>query len=299
MASDDVRDISALGDRRHRGTRRVTMAVGALVVVVVVSLVTIGASGPGSSDAAAQVEMGARTTLAKNTVAMTISGSFSVNGQTIPVSGAGTADLSSKLETMTMSLSQNGTTVQSTEVVDGTSAYIQLFENGQNAISQVLPGKTWVQVPLGAASTAGLSAGTPNVLGQLQILSAQGNTVVPLGASTINGTSVTGYQVTITQKALTAAYKRAEAQGGAQAQAVKSFLKSASINAPVIKVWLGADHLMAREEVVLSISTNSVSESGDIVLDFSHYGSPVSVTIPAAGTIGSFSAFETAAKAAA
>jgi hypothetical protein len=91
-------------------------------------------------------------------------------------------------------------------------------------------------VPLGAASTAGLSAGTPNVLGQLQILSAQGNTVVPLGASTINGTSVTGYQVTITQKALTAAYKRAEAQGGAQAQAVKSFLKSASINAPVIKV---------------------------------------------------------------
>jgi hypothetical protein len=56
---------------------------------------------------------------------------------------------------------------------------------------------------------------------------------------------------------------------------------------------------MAREEVVLSISTNGVSETGDIVLDFSHYGSSVSVTIPAAGTIGSFSAFETVAKAAA
>ena len=70
-----------------------------------VSFVVIGGSGPGIADAAAQVMLGARTTLDKNTVKMTISGSLSSGGQTIPITGSGSADSLHDTESVTMSSS--------------------------------------------------------------------------------------------------------------------------------------------------------------------------------------------------
>lgn len=275
------------------------MTAGAAVAItLVVSLVFIGAGGPGSKDASAQVEMGARATLAEHTVAMEVSGSLTANGQSIPMSGSGFADLSSRLETLTMSFSANGTAVQETVLADGPSAYMQVVENDQNAIAQLLPGKHWVEMPLGASASSVLGAGTPNILSQLQLLTQQGNAVVSLGSSTINGEAVTGYQVTITHEAMVAASKRLLAKGGAEAQEMRALLSSISMEPPVIEVWLGADHLLRREKVSMSASSIGNSVSGDVEVDFSNYGSPVTVSIPAAGDVATYSDFLAAANAA-
>ena len=89
-----------------------------------------------------------------------------------------------------------------------------------------------------------------------------------------------------------------EAQGGAEALAIKSLLQSASLNGPAIKLWLDADHLSVREEVSLSLSISGVSESGDMVVDFSHDGGAITVSIPAASTVETFSQFEARAASA-
>ncbi|MGB8195730.1 MAG: hypothetical protein WCF25_01825, partial [Acidimicrobiales bacterium] len=180
-------------------------------------------------------------------------------------------------------------------LVHGTSSYEQILENDHNLVSRVMPGKVWIQGPERQSAQGSLGIGSSNIVGQLQILAQQGNAVVALAPSTINGESVYGYQVTISQHSISAAYKRLEAQGGAMAQAVKAFLQSGSISGPVIKLWLNADHLLVSENVDLSISTGGDAASGDMTVDFSDYGRPVSISVPAPNAVTTFSAFEAAA----
>jgi hypothetical protein len=174
---------------------------------------------------------------------------------------------------------------------------MQISLNNQNQITRYIPGKQWVQLPIGATQSSGLGASAPNILNYLQLLTQQGNSVSPLGISTINGESVTGFQVTITKQAIAAELKRAEAQGGAVAQAVEQGLKVISLSPPVIKLWLNNDHLLVREEELTSETTDGASASGDLIVNFSHYGTSSTITAPAAGTVASYQAFLAAAQA--
>jgi hypothetical protein len=282
--------------RRRTRRRRITMAAG-LALVLAVSLVVIGVSGPGSTDAAAQVELGARTTLAAQTAALTISGSITANGESIPVTGSGYANLSTDLEDVTLSFSDAGTALNETELTDGTNLYMQISENGQNVISQLLPGKDWLSLPL-TTNSSELGSGAPNILTQLQVLTQQGNTVVPLGSSTINGVNVTGYQVTFSQSAMSAAANRVKGLTGAESQAVQAVVKDFTKNPPVLKVWLDANHLLQREEVSISMSASGGAVAADVIIDFSDYGTPITVSVPAASDVGSYSDFLTAAQSA-
>jgi hypothetical protein len=286
-------------DLSRRRKRRAFATTGIVtVIVLVIAIVVVGGGGPGSSDAAAQVIRGARTTLAEDTADLQITGSFSANGQSVPVSGSGYADLSSGLETMTTSFDSSGTTLQETVLQNGGAMYMQVMQNNQNSITQLLPGKSWVQLPDTESTPSGLGAGTSNILAQLQLLASRGNTVVSLGSSTMNGQSVSGYQVTITRKAMSNEIKQAEAKGGVAASAMKAALKNFSLNPLVLDVWLGTNDLVQSEKIVLSGSEGGVPIAGDLDIVFSNYGSPVTVSIPAANQIVSYSAFLSAAKAA-
>ena len=74
-------------------------------------------------------------------------------------------------------------------------------------IDQLVPGKSWVSIDL---SSLGVSAnqstgslGTANnPAAMLRLLTQEGNTVVPLGSSTIDGTTVQGYSVTLNSAAI-------------------------------------------------------------------------------------------------
>jgi len=281
---------------RHRmNRRRYFMAATAVLVTVVLVLVFVGASGPNSKDAAAQVELGARTTLAAGSTTISISGSFSDDGQQFPVTGSGVADLSTNVENMTLNFNASGTAIQESILTNGQLVYMQLLGNGQNEISQLIPGKDWVQLPVNLSASSGAEGTTQNIATQLQLLASQGNSVVALGSSTINGQPVTGYQVTISHQAMVAATKSALKAAGTQATTEQSILDQSSLSPPVIKLWIGSDHLLAREEVTMNVTSVGTTITGDVTFDFSNYGSPVSVSFPASGQIASYSDFLTAA----
>ncbi len=301
----DQDDYLKLGDHvteGHDGKRirnRVFVAGGvAAAIVLGVALAIVGGAGPGSTDAAAQVMRSARTTLAARTADLQIMGSLSDNGQTIPITGSGYADLSAGLETMTFNFSSSGTNLQETEVLNGSALYLQLIENDQNLINQLVPGKAWVQLPINTAASSGLGEGTPNIFTQLQLLTAQGNTVTSLGSSNINGEAVNGYQVIITKKAMASGLKRAEADGGVDAAAIKEALSKVSIAPPEVDVWIDSSGLLQRERAVISISTGGTTVGGDIDVDFSNYGTQTAVTVPAASQVAPYSSFLSAAQAA-
>ncbi len=293
MAAHDQEVETQQVNARRKKRQRLT-AVGAVAVVLIVSLVAVGISGPGTSDAAAQVELGARTTLAAHSAAIVISGSVSVDGQSIPITGSGYTDPSTGIVDANFQFSSDGTTINESELSDGSGLYMQIMSNGQNEISHLLPGKTWVELPLNTSS--GVGAGTTNVLTQLQILTQQGNTVTSLGTSTVDGVSATGYQVTLSTKAMAAAAKRVEKATGFNSQQVKSAIAEFSKNPPVLKLWLDANHLLVREEVSLSATLSGSSASVDVAMDFTKYGQPITVTIPSASDVGSYSAFIAAAQ---
>jgi hypothetical protein len=244
------------------------------------------------------VELGARTTLAAGSATLTISGSLTANGQSIPITGSGFANLSTGLESVMMSFNANGTALNETELTDGANAYMQISVNGQNEVAQLVPGKDWVDLPTAASSTSKLGSSAPNILSQLQVLTQQGNTVVSLGSSTIDGVAVTGYQVTFSQDAMAAAAKRVEKLSAAESQAVTAVIHEFTKSPPVMKLWIDANHLLRREEVSIGVSTSTGTVSSDAVIDFSDYGTPISVSIPAAGDVASYSAFMAAAQAA-
>ncbi len=276
---------------RRRIRRRLGISSAAVALALIVALIVIGAGGPGSKDASAQVMLGARTTLAKNSVALTFSGSITVNGQSIPISGTGSADLSTHVESSTLSFSIPGESIQETVLVNDSTAYMKMIENDQNLISELLPGKQWVVLVM-SSPTGNLSSG--NVLTQLQLLTQQGNHVVSLGSSSINGKSVTGYQVNVTAKAIRDAEMRFSTHQGISSAVFSSLEKQP----PVIKIWVGANHLAVREEVTMQLSAIGTTEAGNVVVDFSNYGTPVLISIPPAGIVGSYSQFLAAAKAA-
>jgi hypothetical protein len=285
-------------DRRRIRNRMLLVGGVAAAIVLVVALVVVGGAGPGSTDAAAQVMRSARTTLAARTADLQISGSLSDNGQSIPITGSGYADLSAGLETLTINFAANGTNLQETEIQNGSALYLQLIENDSNIISRLVPGKNWVELPVNTSASSGLGEGTPNILAQLQLLTAQGNTVTSLGSSNINGEAVDGYQVIITKKAMEAGLKRAEAQGGVEASAIKEALDKISIKPPEIDVWIDSSGLLQRESAVMSISTGGTTVGGEIDIDFSNYGSQSAVTIPTASQVASYDTFLSAAQAA-
>jgi hypothetical protein len=290
----EVNDAFAANVRKRRPT---IVAAAAVAVVLVISFVVIGVGGPGSKEAAAEVILGARSTLAKNSVDLTLSGTMSANGQSVPIGGSGFADQATDLESLTLTFSNENIPIQETVLSIPGHAYLQIYVNNQNQVTRYMPGKQWVQMPAERTQSAGISATTPNILSQLQVLTQQGNTVVPLGVSTIKGETVKGFQVTITTQAMNAEIKRVESQGGAEAKALEQSLKVISLQPPVIKLWLNHDNLLVREEVVISITSGGATASGDMFVNFSNYGSTSSITPPADGSVGSFQDFMADAQA--
>ena len=65
---------------------------------------------------------------------------------------------------------------------------------------------------------------------------------------------------------------------GAESQAVQAVVKDFTKNPPVLKVWLDANHLLQREEVSISMSASGGAVAADVIIDFSDYGTPITVT---------------------
>jgi hypothetical protein len=271
-------------DPGHRKRSRTPAAAAVSIVVVVLLIVGAIFVFGGSKSASAQVIDAVNSTLQNGTAQVTMNLSGQAAGTSVTGTGTGGIDFRSNALQLKMTVGADGQQLPVTAIYLGGVIYESV-----PGLNVVAPGKSWLSLDLSSLqkaeaqdpSSQGLGS-NPSVM--LQMLAQQGNTVVPLGPSTVDGVAVNGYSVTVQPSAVAKQLKKANLPSWMQ-QAV-SGLKVHTIS---IKVFVDHAGLLRSYEMQLSESTGtSGTFSFDETLGFSNYGTPVTVTAPPASQVESF-----------
>lgn len=151
-----------------------------------------------------------------------------------------------------------------------------------------LTGKDWVTLPV-STSDQNLFGSDP--LAQLQVLEQQGSTVTPIGQKTIGGHPATGYTIVPSRDAMLKGAEQAISKMGldpSKASEVRNAVEQ--MQPPTITAWFDSSHLLREISVNLDMG-GSLGVGGSIVMDFTHYGVPATVTAPPASDVASFKQF--------
>lgn len=249
--------------------------VGALAAAAVaVPLLASAPSAAPSAAASARAEVTDALTasMGESTVQLTFSASVSASGMTADLTGTGAADLTTKAASMHVTGTVGGQRESvAMDVVHGT-VYLQVPQ-----IAALVPGKSWLSLRPGGSTAFGSTIGGLGTFGDpgalLPFLRKSGAVVTPLGQSTLNGTAVEGYRVTMSAAAVEAAASAAGLPSGL-GQGVHQLVVTAYV----------AGHLLQGLDVA---ATGEVSVTAS--LDFHGYGQPVVVQPPAPTTVAPFS----------
>jgi hypothetical protein len=266
--------------KRSRGPLAAAVSVLVVILLVVGAVVIFG----GSESASAKVVSAVDSTLNNGTAHLTMTLSGSSAGTNVTGSGSGSIDFTNDALQLQMTVGADGQQVPISAIYLGGVIYESI-----PGLSTVAPGKSWLSIDL--SSIQKLEAQSPTTQGlssnpalNLQLLAQQGNTVVPLGPSTIDGVAVNGYSVTVNTSKVAQKLKNANLPSWMQ-QAVTG-LKVQNLD---MKVFIDNSGMLRSLETQLKEKTAAAgSVSFDETLDFSDYGTPVSVTAPPAGQVESF-----------
>lgn len=266
------------GRTGHRPRRRPVAAVLGTAVAAVVGLaaavpLVVGSARPARPAAVRRVLV---STLAARSVQMTFSAVVDGGGVSARLEGSGAADLADA----SASLHVTGTLAHQPQtasvVVDGGRIYLDVPQ-----IARLVPGKSWVSVDTRAAGGTSLQR-VSSALGQaidpgvlLPLLESAGATVHTLGASTLGGSPVTGYEVVMDAASLRASVARAGLPG-----AVVGALRA-------LTVTLYAAGGLLRE---LEVKTSG-GPVIDVTVGFHGYGTPVAVQAPPVTSVMTFQQF--------
>jgi hypothetical protein len=277
--------------------------VGLVAAVAVVAIAAAGATvavkdwpkGAAQAPAVATeafITHSARTTLAARTADITMSGTLDASGQTTTLNGTGQIDLAHDAMALTLRATVAGQPFEEKEILTNGNLYLALTVAGKG-IGQVLGGKEWLRMPLRQSQSADLVGSNP--ISSLATLEQQGSKVQSLGTETIDGVACTGYAVTPSTQAMIAGAKREYATLGLSASATQQELNLIQgMSPPAVKLWIDANGLVRRMSVSLSMTVGNgtaagnVDESGDVVMDFSDFGAPVTVSAPPAADTSSY-----------
>lgn len=267
----------------------VVVFVLALAAMVGVGWALRGPSVPGAGMApAAFVASATRTTLSQRTADIVVTGSVATTGLTVPLHGTGQTDLTAGTLALTVTASGTGHALLEREhVVDGHS-YVDIAENGAD-VSSLLAGKHWVDMPVAVGATTGtFGTGPVDPVSQLALLGQKGNAVRPLGASTIDGTTASGYAVTpnrlTVERRARAAIASEKLSPAAQALLDQSLKTLAGLT---MDVWFDASGHLQRMAMTLDTTTGTAH----LVMTFVNYGTPVRISAPPSGQVVSYSTF--------
>jgi hypothetical protein len=166
-----------------------------------------------------------------------------------------------------------------------------LYE-GIPGISQLEPGKSWVSIDLSAisqaartGSTGSLSA-TNNPAAMLHLLAQHGNTVTLLGSSMVGGVEVKGYGVTISPAQMRSDLASANVPGW-----MRQAVSAVNLGALNFKVYVDGQGLLRRETLAMQVTIASHPVAMNETLDFSDFGTPVSIKPPPADQVVGFQQF--------
>ncbi len=261
--------------------------VGALVAV------HGGSPAPGTGEApTAFVRSATQNTLEQRAADLTVSGSFTADGRRVPVTGSGQVDLTSRLVTLTMDA---GSLVEH-EVVANGYLYVGETVDGQD-VPFVVSGKHWIGEPVPVGSdAAGTSATDP--VAELELAAAHGSTVRSLGTATIGGVTVSGYDIQPSRQLIQQKLDQYLAESGLTPEQQQQIAQEGRSFGPFdIKIWIDGSRLVRRASVALSLQSNGTTVNGDVDVDYTNYGTPVSITPPSPDDVVGLSQFLTQAQA--
>jgi len=147
-------------------------------------------------------------------------------------------------------------------------------------------------LPLAQSSSANLDGSDP--LSSLTVIEQQGDTVQGLGTRLVGGVTCTGFTVTPSVQAMLAGVrKEAAALGLSPAMTSAELNQARTTPPPTITIWIDPQHLV--REMSVTVHVPGGLASGDMVVDFSHFGVPTRVATPAPASVISYaSATQTA-----
>ena len=206
---------------------------------------------------------------------------MTVMGQKMTLGGTGAFDGNHDVAQATVDLSQlpipgAADGGSATIVFDGRAMYMKM-----PLLTDVLPGnKPWVKVDLAAAAKSlGVDLGSFQAAdpkqGLQQLLAS--SDAKKVGTDTIDGVETTHYRAVVD-------VANAAKLPPAQRRALRQFLKGMNGHAPV-DVWVDGDGHVRRETTNFNYGTGLQQAQTAVTMNFSDFGAPVDVTVPAAGDV--------------
>jgi hypothetical protein len=240
-------------------------------------------------NSSATILAAATSSLAQDSADVRMVVSATVGSRRVGITGTGTVDFANSAMQMTMTLRGVPTmvgTLLSTVILDGTT-YISY-----PGIAATLPGKSWISEPTSSSSTSGLQV--PNVSDMLRVLAAKGAVVTNMGVGTIGTTPVTDFDVSLSPLVIAS---QADALGvpSADSAEIRQILGNGGATFRVSVTSVGQfRQLSLHMTVPASSSSPAVHQS--VVVDFTNYGTPVSVIAPPATQVATAQQLQEASK---
>jgi hypothetical protein len=271
---------------RRRRRRRLVTGLVALVLAATAGLV-FAVDGGMSAEAEAAVIRSVNTTMANRTAHVSMNVAVSTPSGNVTGTGTGDIDFGQNAMQLDLTVGVPGHELQMQAVYLAGSIYEQI-----PGIGRLIPGKSWISLDLSSLGASGVRS--PSALGtgdnpaaMLRLLTEEGNTVVPLGSSTIGGTPVQGYSVSLDPASIKAQLANANLPAW-----MTTALSQVDVQNTTLKVFVDGSGLLRRFTLGLTETVSaSVKVTVDENLDFSDYGAAVNVTAPPPDQVASFSQF--------
>jgi hypothetical protein len=233
------------------------------------------------------------TAAQKGGMAVTMKGAVSVAGQDVPIDGSGVVDRGGKAGKLSITTSVGGQDVKLDEIIAGKVIYI-----GGDLFAKQLPdGKKWVKLDLAKEASAqgidldALGGGaSQDPAGTLDYLKGAGPSH-KVGTATVNGTETTRYHVDV--DLAKAAAKSTDPDAKAS---VDKLIKLTGTKTIPVDVWVDAGHLVRREKLDYTQTTQGQKVSLDLTIDFTKFGVDVHADPPPADQVADFASLMGGAK---
>lgn len=269
--------------RRHGG-----LALGVAAVVVAGAMAAAGFYVFGHSKAAATeaVTTAASQTLDAKSADMSLSMTMSGLGVDEQITGQGAFDFPDQTGTFTVTVPTGGQSVSEQIIEDGGTVYVGLG----SLIGSVAPGKSWISASpgqLSSGSGSGFAGGItqwsdPSQM--LQQLQSSGATVTSDGPTTYGGTAVTEYSVTLPSSFFSKYLSSLPSS-------LQQFTSRLTLPNLTEKVYIEAGNLLRALDMPISFGVMGQTFSMDVQTSFTNYGTPVTVTPPAASEVIPYTQF--------
>jgi hypothetical protein len=257
--------------------------LSAAVVVLLILAGLVALHGSGGSGPQATVVDAVNTVLADKTAHVSFEETLG-GPTTAEVTGSGDVNFTQNAMQLRATVTAGSQTESFAYVYLGNVIYVDVPD-----IDQLLPGKSWVSIDLSQLLQAAGSDGSIGSLGSnpvsmLHMLAAQGNTIVPTGTSTVDGTTVEGYAITFDPSIINADLNDASLPAWMR-QVVQH---GVSLDRLASEVYIDGSGSLRRNTTSVSETVGSTTMTVHSQADYSNFGETIAISAPPAGEVASF-----------